>query len=383
MNQPARGLISLVLVARKSLVEMLRELQLLALTLLMPLLFLLITKAMYVNDLLVTHPLLLIAPPTPTSASEGNQAIIQALESQRYPNGRDTFKIEKASDRHSAESALEDRSATLLVILEEDQANQEPEITVVGDALNPRFYRASTILDTMLYRYNDRITGRPQVVEIAEKPLSAASPQNEFDLYAPGMMIFAILMIIPQTAMLVAREIRWKTLRRLSLTRLSTWQLLGGISLAQMVVALVQVLMMFFSALALGFNNHGSLGTAILVGLVVSLSAIGMGLVVACFSENDSQAANVGSTLTMIQVFLSGSFYQLPPLTLFTLAGHQIDVFDIFPATHGFHALQQVFCYGTGFREISFRLGAALFLAALYFVIEVVLFNRLKARHPV
>ena len=50
MNQPTHGFTAMLLVARKSLVEMLRELQLLALTLLMPLLFLLIAKAMYVNE---------------------------------------------------------------------------------------------------------------------------------------------------------------------------------------------------------------------------------------------------------------------------------------------------------------------------------------------
>ena len=74
----------------------------------------------------------------------------------------------------------------------------------------------------------------------------------------------------------------------------------------------------------------------------------GQGLVVACFVENDSQAANVGSTVSMLQVFLSGAFYQLSPLTMFVVAGHQIDLFDIFPATHGLLALQQVLVYGAG-----------------------------------
>ena len=82
----------------------------------------------------------------------------------------------------------------------------------------------------------------------------------------------------------------------------------------------------------------------------------------------------------MIQVFLSGSFYQFPSLTVFTLAGHQIDLFDIFPATHGFLALQQVLSYGVGLKEIGFRLGATLVLSILYFVIGVVIFQRLQMR---
>ena len=138
--------------------------------------------------------------------------------------------------------------------------------------------------------------------------------------------------------------------------------------------------MKMMAALAMGFNNQGSLGLAILVGLAVSASAIGQGLLVACFVQDDSQAANVGSTFSMIQVFVSGSFFQLPPLTIFSLAGHQIDAFDIFPATHGFRALQQVLTYGDGLPEIGFRLGATLLLSLVYFVIGAIVFKRLKMR---
>ena len=115
-----------------------------------------------------------------------------------------------------------------------------------------------------------------------------------------------------------------------------------------------------------------------LVGLALSFSAIGQGLLVACFVQDDSQAANLGSTFAMVQVFLSGAFYQLPPLTVFSLAGHQMDVFDIFPATHGFRALQQVLSYGDGLQEIAFRLGAILVLSISYFLVGVVVFRRLK-----
>jgi ABC-2 type transport system permease protein len=253
-------------------------------------------------------------------------------------------------------------------------------VTIAGDALNPRFYRASVILDSTVSRHADRAAGRPEVVRLVEEPLVAAGPVTEFDLYAPGMIIFALLMIIPQTAMLVARERRWRTLRRLRLTRVHAWELLGGMGLAQMVVAVLQVLLVFLAALAMGFHNQGSLGLAMVVALAISFSAVGLGLVAAGFVENDSQAANVGATFAMLQVFLSGAFFQLPPLTLFTLAGHQIDLFDIFPATHGFLALQQVLSYGAGLPEIAFRLGTTLLLSLLYLAGGVAIFRRLQMR---
>jgi ABC-2 type transport system permease protein len=378
-----------LLIARKNLLEILREPKLLLLVVLTPLAFVGITAAGYSYPMLVIHPLLVI------DSTSGGTGLIEELKAQRYADGRLVFEVTLTTDRAAAETALKEQTATALVtISKDDSGGQTParqtqdeqmqglplQITVWGDPLYLHFYRASIILDNVFYRYADHVAGRPEIVRTVEQPLVETGPQTMFDLYAPGMIIFALLLIIPQTAMLVAREIRWNTLRRLRLTPMRAFDLLSGVGLAQIVVAVVMVVVIFLAALAFGFNNQGSLGLAIMVGLVVSFSAIGLGLLVACFVENDSQAINVGSVVAMTQVFLSGAFYQLPPITIFTLAGHQIDLFDIFPATHGFLALQQVLSYGAGLKEIGFRLGATLVLSVLYFVIGVVIFQRLQMR---
>jgi ABC-type multidrug transport system permease subunit len=359
-----------LLVARKSLLELAREWQLLLLVVATPLAFLVITYLGYSTPLLVTHPILVDGP------AERSAALITDLRTERYSDGRPVFEVSETSDPAAAQAALQEQSATALVTVSSDGT----AVTIAGDALYPRFYRASILVEDVIYRYVDRLAGRSEAVRIVEEPIFEVGPRTEFDLYAPGMILFGLLMIIPQTAMLVAREVRWGTLDRLRMTRLGAGDLLGGISLSQMAVAVVQVVLVFGAALALGFNNQGSLLLAIVVGLAISFSAIGLGLLVACFVENDGQAINVGSTVMMILVFFSGAMYQLPPLTVFTLAGHQIGVFDILPATHGFLALQQVLTYGAGLREIAFRLGVTVVLSLSCFALGVVTFRRLKMR---
>lgn len=372
----------ILLVARKNLLEVIREPQLLGLALLLPLVFVGITAATYQYPLVTTYTLFYLDP------DRQGTHLLEALESQRSANGQPVFHLVPTSNRESAQEAIKNEDATILLIIKGKDGGgagdkneiEKLELTVVGDALSARFYRASTLLDSALNRYSDSVSGRPQVVQTTEQALVAAGPVSEFDLYAPGMIMMALLLIIPQTAMLVAREIRWKTLQRLSITQLTTFEFLGGISLAQMAVAVLQVVLVLLAAVAMGFNNQGSIWLALVVGLAVSFSAVGLGLIVACFSENDSQAANIGSTLTMLQVFLSGSFYQMPPTTLFTLAGHQIDLFDVFPATHGFSALQQVLTFGAGWNQIAFRLAATALLSAVYFALGVVIFQKLQMR---
>lgn len=360
-----------LLVARKSLLEILREPTLLGLVILLPLVFVGIAFFGYRAPFLMTHPLQVIVQ------AEGDMGLIEALRDEQYPDGRAVFDVAVVADQDAAHVALAEREITALVEVGA-RADGRPTVTIHGDALYGRFYRASVILDEVVQRYGDRLAGRGTLVEIREERYAPAGPENEFDYYAPGMMVFALLMIIPQTAMLVGRELRWGTLRRLRLSGVQAWELLGGISLAQMAVAIIQVLVVFISALALGYNNHGSLILAIFVGLAISHSAVGMGLIVTCFIENDSQAVNFGSTVTMVQVFVSGAFFPLPPLTVFTVLGHPIGLFDIFPASHGMLALQQVLNDGAGLGEIGFRLAAIVLLSGIFFAAGVFMFHRSK-----
>lgn len=363
----------LLWVAQKSLLEFRREFQLLALVLLLPLVFLGIYAVSYNASPLITYRLAVI---NQTPAGEG---LIEYLQAQQYDTGKPVFDLNLTADRPAAEIALKDQKTAALLVISAS-ANGKLITTVKGDALFNQFYSASSRLDAAIVRYADGIAGKPEAVRLQTQAMATGTPQSEFDLYAPGVIVFALLLLIPQTALLVAREIRWDTLRRLRLAPMSAWDLLGGIGLAQMVVAAAQVVIIFVGAGLMGFHNQGSLAVAMVIGLVIAFSAIGLGLIVACFVEDDSQATNLGSSLSMVQVFLSGAFFQLPALTVFTLAGHPIGVFDIFPATHGFLALQQVLSYGANFSEISFRLGLALLLSLAYLAAGVFIFHRLKMR---
>jgi ABC-2 type transport system permease protein len=177
--------------------------------------------------------------------------------------------------------------------------------------------------------------------------------------------------------------VRWGTLRRLRLSALRAWELLTGLCLAQLVVAVLLVVVMFACAALLGFHNRGSLWLAIGICLLVSFSAVGFGLIVACFSNNDGDALNLGAMVTMFQVFLCGAFFGLPPLTVFSVAGYEIGAFDFIPATHGLLALQQVLISGASLGQVAFRLWLTLGLSVFYFGLGVVIFSWLQMRRQV
>ncbi len=363
-----------MLVARKTLLEFIREPQLLGLELALPLFFMIITYIGYgTAPKLPTHNVLLL------NQVPGAAGLIQILSTQRYIDNRPVYNLIPISDKASAEKQLKDQAATVLLEFGSDE-NGSLSVTVRGDATSSKFTQASTLLSPVISRYLDSQNGISEAVKIIQQPLAAQAAQSEFDAYLPGMMIFAILLLIPQTAMLVGREIRSGMILRLRLSQMTGWELLAGISLSQMVVAIVQVIIIFASALLLGFHNRGPLWVAVLAGLLLSFSAIGPGLIVACFSNDDSQALNIGSTITMLGVFLSGAWFPMTISPLFTLGKHEINIFDILPATHGMLALQRVMVGGAGLSEVSFRLVSMLVLSVIIFVIGVMVFNELKLK---
>lgn len=361
-----------LLIARKTIVETLRDPILLVFVLGLPAFFMLICYIGYGHTpKTATYPILLL---TNTDKAD---ALLTKISTAAYSDGRPNFALMSIGNREEAETSLKDRKAAALLNLEEDSAGQV-HYTIRGDALYMNFIKASSQLEAVIIPWLEKQQGKPERFLLQEKPLDHPRPISEFEAYVPGMMIFAILLIIPQTAMLIGRERRWGTLRRLDLSLLRPSELLGGLCLSQLAVAALQVLLMFAAALALGFQNRGSLLLALGIGIILAFSSVGMGLLLGCFIRTDTDALNTGSAVSMIQVFLSGAFFAMPTPILFTLLDHPINLFDFLPASHGMLALQQVLSGGASLTEVAFRTTATLVLSMFYFFVCVLVYRRLK-----
>ncbi len=292
-----------LLVARKYLIEIWREPQLLLLTILTPAAMMLVMAFGYgQNPRMVTYNLL-VSDQSNGLAEEN----LRELESQRYADGRPMFHLIPEMDMDKADDSLRNKEAALLVIFEQDAAGKLAR-TVKGDGSSMAFITASGYLEAVLNPVQEHREGLHPIVSLESEDLSLHMPQTDFDAFAPGVMIMAILLLIPQTAMLIGRELRAGTIKLLQLSPLRTIEWFAGISLAQMAAAIAQVVIMLAMAKALGFHTQGSLGLAVLICLILSFGAVGLGLLVACLIHNDSEAINTGSVFSMLQVFLSGHF---------------------------------------------------------------------------
>jgi len=209
-------------------------------------------------------------------------------------------------------------------------------------------------------------------------PLGASNARTEFEMYVPALLILAVVMMIFQVSMTVAREVEGGTLRRLQMTNMTAFDLLGGISLTQVLIGVVAVIVTFLTAALLGFHSQGSLWLAVLVGALTSFSIIGVGLIVASLARTVSEAFIYANFPLVFLMFFTGSAFPIPPVPLFTVANRTIGLFDILPPTHAVVALNKVLTLGAGFKDILYEVCALTALSLLYFGIGVWLFQRIR-----
>lgn len=386
----------LLSVFRKSFRESKRDLWVLLLSLAFAPLFVFIYWLMTGGTGSTSYSVLVINQDQPVLRIDGStlsagEDIITGLRSLAYENGSPLLKVTLTNDQAAAEQKLRDRSAALLAIIPEDFSAQlaafqggdhaaGTNITFVGDLSNPTYTVAAVMVVTIADSYAQGITDAPRPVELVEVPMGASAARTEFENYIPGLFIFSVIILIFQAAMTPARDVENGALSRLRLTRLTSLEYLGGITLWLTLVALLEVVITYTTAVALGFRSQGPLWLSVLVVLLTCLSVIGAGLIVACFSKTVSQAFVIANFPLGFLMFLTGSIFPLPRTNLFTLFGHGIAIYDFLPPTHAVIALNKIFTLGAGLEDVTFELVALAFLSALYLGVGALLFKRTQMR---
>lgn len=330
-----------------------------------------------------------------TTYNAGEEAI-QAMEGITFQDGSPILRVKGHNDRSEAEHQLRERKAAALIIIPSDfskeiyesqqdespgdQSSASTNIELVGDLTNPYYTVAAVMAYTALDSYILAVTGEYRPIGMVETALGDSAARTEFELYVPGLFVLAVIMMLFQASMMVAREIEGGKLQRLRISRVTAFELLGGISTWLVFIAILEVLFTFGVATALGFRSQGALWIAILIGVITSFSIIGVGMIIASFSKTVSQAFVIANFPFGFFMFLSGAAFPVPMGAMFTLWGRDFHLVDLLPPTHAVIALNKVFTLGAGLNDVWFELTALIVLSLGYFGLGVWLFRRMHLK---
>jgi ABC-2 type transport system permease protein len=384
-----------LIVFRKTMREILRDKWMLGLTLAFAPFFVFLYWLWFQGGSTV-YPVAVINQDAGVELTDGSiynagEEVCTAIRAVTYADGRPLLKVINAPDQAAAEPILRDRKATAFIQIPEDfsrtilamQAGDRSvttNVTFGGDLSNTYYMIGANMALTTVETYVQQASGQKPLVNYVEKPIGASATRTEFEMYVPGTLIFSIILLIFLAAMTVAREIETGALRRLQLTPMTAFELLGGITLALVLIGAVSSGLSFTVALALGFHSQGPVWVAILLSVIASLSVIGLGLVVASLTRSVSQAFVVANFPMAFMMFFSGVVFPMPAMTLFTVGGRAISPYDILPPTHAVVALNKILTLGANIGDVSYELTALVLLSVLYFIAGAWLFQRMHLR---
>lgn len=320
-------------------------------------------------------------------------ADLVTLIRQANYNNQPVFNVTSLRDRTIASITLRERKAALLLTIPPNfsqtllnaQSSGVKGVTpatieLLGDPNTDTFVFAQSFLGGLVDQFVNQILHRGPTVNLNYEFVPGTGTMSDFDVGVSGLIVFGINMLVIITAQTLVVERVKGTLRRLRLTRAGAGSLLLGVALAQMTVSLIQIPLTFGAALLMGFHSNGSLLLAMGIGLLLSLGAVGLGLITACFARNDGEAANLGAGVGVLMVLVSGAMFPMPPAPLFTLGDRVIQVYDLLPPTHAAEAMRRVLVLGEGIGSIGYQLIALTVLSVILLGVGVWLYQRLQMK---
>ena len=185
----------------------------------------------------------------------------------------------------------------------------------------------------------------------------------------PGIILMGFAMLTDSSGMILARDRERALLSRLLTAPLRANDFISAYSLPYILVAIVQIIVVFAVGGLLGLEISGNVSRVFLILFVMSICYIGLGMV-------------LGSLFTYKQVPIAWIAVNL--LTLFggawmdleEIGGGIQSTMNALPFAHALDAARDVIVHGVGFSDIAVDFYWVLGYTLVFFVLGIFLFRR-------
>jgi len=313
--------------------------------------------------------------------------LVRALEGYEKPSGEKYFSVKTAESPNDFHERLLSGRADAGIIIHpgfspggKKKNHENPAITIKGNATLPVYIMSSAIIRRAVNHYMEDVHGKRPLLNIVEKPLGLSNARTGFELYVPGLLVFAVIMIIFSSSVPMAREVETGTMVRLRMSMMNTLDLMIGMSLVQFILGVLSIGLTFLTARFLGFESAGSTGLALLISSAACFSSIGIGMMVVSLSGNMTQTILISSVAMFLLVLFSGVIFPVPESVLFSFYGFDIGPLDLLPTVHMRSGLDKVLNLGASWGEVKFEIIMLLVISILYFTAGLIFFNNFKIK---
>ncbi|MBT2687336.1 ABC transporter permease [Bacillus sp. ISL-47] len=204
--------------------------------------------------------------------------------------------------------------------------------------------------------------------------LFGSSDMGQFDYFGPvllGFFVFFFVFLIAGVSFL--RERTTGTLERLLTSPLRKWEIVAGYTIGFGVFTMIQAtIIAWYAIYVLGMLMEGAFGYVLLITLLLSLSALTLGILLSSFANNELQMIQFIPLVVVPQIFFSGLF------NLKTISEWLSWVGPLTPLYYAAEALRNVMVRGFGWDMIYKDLLVLLGFSLLFMILNIAALRRYR-----
>ena len=204
--------------------------------------------------------------------------------------------------------------------------------------------------------------------------LHGSSEMGQFDYFGPvlvGFFVFFFVFLIAGVSFL--RERTTGTLERLLASPLRKWEIVIGYVLGFGIFTMIQAtIIVSFAIYVLGMVMEGAFLYVLLITLLLSLTALTLGILLSSFADNELQMMQFIPIIVIPQIFFSGLF------NLETISSWLSWIGPFTPLYYAAEALRNVMVRGYGWGDIYVDLLALVGFSLLFMVLNIVALRKYR-----
>ena len=186
---------------------------------------------------------------------------------------------------------------------------------------------------------------------------------------APGVIVFGLLILMPASATIMARDKETGMMPRLLTTPTKPWDFILGYSLPFIPILVIQIAIFIGIGYALGLRIEGNFALALLILFLMGISGIGMGIILGSFVKQEGHAS-IAWILIVPLAIISGALAKIEAMPAYLTA-----IAKAFPAIYAVDGATAVVMGTAGFSDVTTELIALAAFAVGLFVVGAILFR--------
>lgn len=194
---------------------------------------------------------------------------------------------------------------------------------------------------------------------------------SAFDSFVPGMLSFAVIMLIFSVSGVVSREIESGAFTRLRMSRLTSIELIVAQIVVHYCLGVVGILLTLLTIKLTGFSYGGNIFNILLLCSLSIVSTVAIGISTASIARSRHKTLLISSVIMFIFILFSGIIFPVPETEIFTIGQNPVSLFDALPTVHLSSGLVAILFREATFTDIAYDLNSLVFMSIVLIVFSI------------